>query len=313
VRLRLHGAASCAPTIGAVKLKHFAQLLALSALWGTTFLFTRYASPVLGPNVLVALRLLLAAATLALLMRLLRQRWPIEHWRELVMLGLLSVAGPHVLYSWSSLHLPAGYAALLSVSSVLFGAIASAWMRLEAMTVGRAIGCLLGLCGAALLVRLGPMQVTHTLVVSALTCMAGSAMSGLSSPLLKQSMARMDPLGVTAGMHVVAALALLPAGIYDWPGARLEPGPLAAVALMGVGTSALAWWAYMRIMKHTTAVGALSSSYMITGFGVLYGVVFLGERTGAAMYAGGAILFLAVLLVSGTNPLRLFAGTAPRR
>jgi drug/metabolite transporter (DMT)-like permease len=296
-----------------MSLRHILQLFALSALWGTSFLFTRYASPVLGPNVLVTLRLLLAAATLALLMRLLRQRWPLGHWRELVMLGLLSVAGPHMLYSWSSLHLPAGYAALLSVSSVLFGAIASAWMRLEAMTVGRAAGCLLGLCGAALLVRLGPVPVTHSLVVSALTCLAGSAMSGLSSPLLKQSMARMDPLSVTAGMHVAAALALLPAGIYDWPSARLEAGPLAAVALMGVGTSALAWWAYMRIMKHTTAVGALSSSYMITGFGVLYGVVFLDESTGAAMYAGAAILFLAVLLVSGYNPLRALTGTGSSR
>ncbi len=292
-----------------MSVRHFLQLFALSALWGTSFLFTRYASPVLGPNLLVTLRLLLASATLALLMRLLRQPWPIEHWRELVMLGLLSVAGPHVLYAWSSLHLPAGYAALLSVSSVLFGAIASAWMRLEAMTAGRVVGCLLGLCGAALLLRLGPVQLTDALLISALTCIAGSALSGLAAPLLKRSMARMDPLGVTAGMHVVATLALLPAGIYDWPTARLEAGPLAAVAMMGIGTSALAWWAYMRIMKHTTAVGALSSSYLITGFGVLYGVVFLHETTGPAMYAGGAILFLAVLLVSGYNPLRAFSGT----
>lgn len=293
--------------------RHFLQLFALSALWGTSFLFTRYASPLLGPNLVVALRMALAAATLAVLMRLMRRRWPHEHWRELLLLGSVSVAGPHVLYAWSALHLPAGYAALLSVSSVLFGALASAWMRLEAMTAGRMLGCVVGLFGAGLLVRLGPVQASDELVAAALTCMGGSALSGLSAPLLKKSMTRMDPLSVTAGMHVVAALLLLPGGLYDWPSATLHSGALAAVALMGVATSALAWWAYMQIMKHTSAVGALSSSYMITGFGVLYGVIFLDERTGPAIYAGGAILFLAVLLVSGYNPLRVLSGVAAKR
>ena len=287
--------------------KHLLQLFALSALWATSFLFTRYTSPLLGPNLVVSLRTLLAATTLLLLMRLLGKRFPREHWRELVALGLISVGVPHVMYAWSALHLPASYGALLGTTSVLFGSISSACMKLEAMTKGRAVGCLLGLFGAALLVRLGPVQVSSELVIAALTCMFGSALSGLSAPLLKQSMARMDPLSVTAGMHVVAALALLPGGIHDWPAAQLSAGPLAAVAVMGIGTSALAWWAYMLIMRHTTAVGALSSSFMITGFGVLYGVVFLHETTGPALYAGGAILFLAVLLVSGFNPLRVFS------
>ena len=292
--------------------KHFLQLFALSALWGTSFLFTRYASPLLGPNLMVSLRTLLAAATLLLMMRVLGKRFPLEHWRELVALGLISVGVPHVMYAWSALHLPASYAALLGVTSVLFGTLSSAFMKLEAMTTGRALGCLLGLLGAALLVRLGPVQVSSELVIAALISMFGSAMSGLSAPLLKQSMARMDPLSVTAGMHAVAALALLPGGIHDWPAAQFSAGALAAVALMGIGTSALAWWAYMLIMRHTTAVGALSSSFMITGFGVLYGVVFLGESTGPAMYAGGAILLLAVLLVSGYNPLRAIATTGRR-
>jgi len=40
-----------------VKTRHFAQLVALSALWGASFMFLRIASPVFGPNVMAALRL----------------------------------------------------------------------------------------------------------------------------------------------------------------------------------------------------------------------------------------------------------------
>ena len=35
-----------------MKTRHFAQLVALSALWGASFLFLRIASPVMGPLVL---------------------------------------------------------------------------------------------------------------------------------------------------------------------------------------------------------------------------------------------------------------------
>jgi hypothetical protein len=86
-----------------VKTHHFAQLVGLSALWGASFMFLRIASPVLGPWVLAGGRVALAALTLALLMRLLRHRWPWEHWKELALLGALSVSLPFLLYAWAAL------------------------------------------------------------------------------------------------------------------------------------------------------------------------------------------------------------------
>ena len=56
--------------------KIFAQLLALSALWGAAFPMMRIASPLLGPSVLSWLRLVVAVLTLSLLMRAVGQRWP---------------------------------------------------------------------------------------------------------------------------------------------------------------------------------------------------------------------------------------------
>jgi len=94
-----------------VKTRHFAQLVGLSALWGASFLFIRIASPVIGPLVLAGCRVALAGLTLALIMRGLKQGWPWEHWRELLLLGALSVAAPFLLYAWAALRLPAGYSA----------------------------------------------------------------------------------------------------------------------------------------------------------------------------------------------------------
>jgi drug/metabolite transporter (DMT)-like permease len=287
-----------------VKSKYFFQLVALSALWGASFMLTRLAAPVLGPNLAAGLRMVMATTMLSLIMWKLKIPWPLQHWKELFLLGLLAVAGPHVLYARSSLHLPAGYGALLTVTSVLFGAFASALLKEERLSWPKMLGCLLGFAGAALVVRLGPVEPTHTLVIAALTCMAGAAISGISTPFLKKAIARMEPLQITAGMHAAAVLLMLPGSLIDLPQAHFSLRALAAVMLMGFVTSGLAYWMYMRIMRHVPPMAALSSTFLSTGFGVLWAVLLLDEPTSTTMAAGGALILLACLLVMGLNPLR---------
>jgi drug/metabolite transporter (DMT)-like permease len=291
-----------------VKAKYFFQLIGLSALWGATFMMTRVSAPALGPNLSAGLRMLLATLTLAVMMRVFKQPWPWAHWRELFLLGFLAVAGPHILYSRSALDLPAGYGSLLSVTSVLFGAVASGLLKQERLTVAKWIGCLLGFAGAVLVVRLGPVEPTPTLIRAALVCMGGAAFSGIATPYLKRAMARMEPLAVTAGMHTAAVILMLPGALYDLPKAHFTPQALVSVTVMGVATSGLAYWMYMRIVRHVPPMAALSSTFMSTGFGVAWAVVLLDEPVGAVMMTGGAMILLACLLVFGLNPLqwRLF-------
>lgn len=282
--------------------RHTLQLVALSALWGTSFMLTRYAAPTLGPNLLAAMRMGMAALALACIMRYLRMRWPLAHWRELALLSLVGVAAPHAMFSWSALYMPAGYAALLYVTSVLFGAIASAWMKEETLTGPKIAGCLLGVVGAAFLVQLGPLAATPKLMTAVVIAIIGSALSGMSTPLLKRAVKRMEPLAITAGMHAIAFVLLLPGAAVDWPRAHLTAGALFAVFVMGTFTSGIAWWLYARIMRHVTPIAALSSTFMITGFGVLWAVVFLGERLHAGLYIGGGLLLVSCLLVMGFDP-----------
>ena len=287
-----------------VQVKYFYQLVGLSALWGASFMLTRVAAPVLGPSLAAALRMVMATGMLSLLMWHLQTPWPWQHWRELFLLGLLAVAGPHLLYARSALELPAGYGALLTVTSVLFGAFASAWMKEERLTGPKLLGCLLGFGGAALVVRLGPVEPSPALVLAALTCVAGAAISGISTPFLKKAIIRMEPLQITAGMHAAAVVLMLPGAVHDLPHAHTTLPALAAVTVMGVLTSGFAYWIYMRIMRYVPPMAALSSTFLSTGFGVLWAVLLLDEPTSATMVVGGALILLACLLVMGVNPLR---------
>jgi len=295
-----------------VKTRHFGQLLALSALWGASFLFIRIAAPVMGPWVLAALRVALATLTLAVLMRVLRHAWPWQHWRTLLVIGLLSVAVPFMLFAWAALRLPAGYSALLNTTAVLFGTLASAWFKEDTLSPRKLLGCLFGFIGVGLIVRLGPVPLDAATLAAAAACVGAAACYGLSTPLMKRATTKMQPLAIAAGIHLPALLVVLPGAAWTLPQAQFTPGALAAVGVLGIVTSGLAYWAHLRIIRHVSPVAAMSPAFLIPVFGVTWGHLFLGEMLSPGIFAGGALVLLATALVTGFNPLRrLFAVTDP--
>jgi drug/metabolite transporter (DMT)-like permease len=257
--------------------------------------------------------MVLAAITLSILMRVLKHPWPWQHWRQLVLLGFLAVAGPHFLYSWAALTLPGGYGALLSITAVLFGAFASTWLKEEELTRVKWAGCALGIVGVALLIRLGPVDPTAALVQGALTCMAAAAISGTATPLLKRATQRMEPLAATTGMHAVAALMLAPGALYGLPQAQFTPQALLCVAVLGIATSALAYWMFMRIVQHIPPMASMSANFLSTGFGVLWSVLLLDEPTSLTMALGGAMILVACMMVSSLHPRQLINAILPDR
>ena len=293
-----------------VKTKYFAQLVALSALWGASFLLIRIASPLLGPNVLAALRIAMATLTLAVLIRAMRHQWPLKHWRELAVLGALSVALPFLLFAWAALKLPAGYSALLNSTAVVFGIFSAAWFKEDTLTLRKLLGCVSGFEGVALIVGLGPVKLTPEVLLAALACIGASACYGISTPLMKRAITRMQPLEIAAGIHGLSLVFLLPGAVWSWPQAHFTVGALAAVALMGVVTSGLAYWMHIRILAHVSPVAAMSPTFMIPVFGVTWGHIFLGEQLSSGIYAGGALVLLATGLITGFNPLQKWLSAA---
>lgn len=293
-----------------LKTKYFAQLVALSALWGASFLLIRIASPLLGPNVLAALRIGMATLTLAVLIRAMRHQWPLKHWRELAVLGALSVALPFLLFAWAALKLPAGYSALLNSTAVVFGIFSAAWFKEDTLTLRKLLGCVSGFAGVALIVGLGPVKLTPQVLLAALACITASACYGISTPLMKRAITRMQPLEIAAGIHGISLVFLLPGAVWSWPDAHFTAGALAAVALMGVVTSGLAYWMHIRILAHVTPVAAMSPTFMIPVFGVTWGHIFLGEQLSSGIYAGGALVLLATGLITGFNPLQKWLNAA---
>jgi drug/metabolite transporter (DMT)-like permease len=287
-----------------LKISYFLQLIGLSAIWGASFMFLRIAAPLLGPNVLTSLRLGLASVTLFIIMRAMKHSWPTQHWREVAVLALLSVALPFMLFSWSALHLPAGYSALLNSTAILFGTFTAAWMKEDTLTPRKLLGCVCGVVGVGLIVKLGPVEPTVPVILAALGCITAAACFGTSTSFMKRALTRMQPLEIAAGVHSIAFLLILPAAAWSAPQAQFTATGWAIVIWLGVVPSGLAYWAHLRIMAHVTPVAAMTPMFLVPLFGVAWGHIFLGEPLSSGTYLGGSLVLLASALVSGFNPWR---------
>jgi drug/metabolite transporter (DMT)-like permease len=290
--------------------RHFLQLILLSALWGGSFPLIRIASPALGPLGLAGIRCVLAAIVLALLMRLLRQRWPESAmtWWRLTVLSLLTVVAPFVLFNWAGLVLPAGYSAVLNATAPLFGILGAAAFGEERLTARRLAGCGLGFAGVALLVQLGPVAVDARVVLAALACTAAAASYGLGAILMKRATLAHKALPASAAVHVAAAVVLLVPAAATANTMQPTTAALVAVAILGTVTSGFMYWVSMRLMREIPASAATSSAFMIPLFGVTWGRLFLGEPVTAGMLPGCVLVLAATALVTGFNP---FKGAPP--
>lgn len=267
----------------------------LAALWGGSFVFMRVAAPALGPLPLAYARVALAATALLLLAFAQRRVPPFRtRWREFAVLGIVNSATPFALFSFASLHVPASTGAILNATSPFFAAIAAAYWLGEALTWRKMAGMAVGFAGVATLVGWDPRAITADVALAIAACLVAALCYALGGVYAKRRLADVPSFALACASQTTAAVALMPL----LPFAAI-PGPVTAlvganVAALALASTALAYLIYFRLIADAGPQRALTVTFLIPLFGVLWGFVFLGEPVTASMLAGGA------LVVAGT-------------
>jgi drug/metabolite transporter (DMT)-like permease len=77
------------------------------------------------------------------------------------------------------------------------------------------------------------------------------------------------------------------------------PTPLVTTSMLALGLAcgAIAYLLYFRLIADIGATGALTVTYLIPVFGVLWGALFLGEAISAPMLTGSGLVVLGTVFV----------------
>jgi drug/metabolite transporter (DMT)-like permease len=293
-----------------------ARLLALAAIWGGSFVFMRVAAPAFGPVVTATLRVSLAGALLLLYFRAVRfdAQWRLC-WRHYLLVGVVNSAVPFTLYSYAALHIPASYSVILNATALLFGAVFAAVWLSEALTLRKVTGLLLGALGVGLVAKVGGADVDASFLRAVVACLIAAMCYALTGVYLKLRAAHIKPMAMAGASQAMAGLALLPLALASppvhTPGA---PAVLSVIAL-AVLCSAVAYLLYYRLMADVGPARALTVTFLMPVFGMVWGVVFLGEKVTPSMLAGCALVIAGTFVVlrapSAVRPAR--AAATPSR
>lgn len=275
-----------------------ARLVALAALWGASFIFLRIAVVPLGPIAASELRVALAATALLAWLRLagIELAWR-AHWRFYLPVGLLNSAAPFALWAFSAAYLPASYLVVLNATSPLFGAVLSAvWLR-ERVTARAALGLAAGVAGVAMLVGLGPVRPTPAVLWGIAAGAVAALFYAVAAAYMRRRAADVDAAAAATGSQIGAALLLAPLIVALPPAAMPTPGEWAAVATLGVLCTGIAYLLYFRLIADVGPTRALTVTFLIPVFGMLWGALFLGEAITPVMAAGCALVLAGTALI----------------
>ncbi|MGC2458892.1 MAG: DMT family transporter [Gallionellaceae bacterium] len=223
-------------------------------IWSTTPLAIKWSALGIGSSFAVFSRMAIGTLLCALLLALLRVRFPLHRraWQAYLVSGL-SMFGAMALTYWSSQYVSSGMIAVLfGLSPLLTSLAAAVWLKEEAIAPSELAGMLLGLCGLLLVFHGG------------LNTGAGWGIGALFVAVLLQSLGlvwlkRIDddspPLATTLGSLIVA----LPLFFAAWwladghVPAQLPQRGVAATVYLGVFGSVLGFALYYYMIKHMEA------------------------------------------------------------
>jgi drug/metabolite transporter (DMT)-like permease len=276
-----------------MKLQDAARLTALAAIWGASFLFVRITAPVIGPVATADLRMLIGGVALAGWFAATGfdpqwRRW----WRYYFLIGTLTSALPFLLYAYAALELTAGMLVVLNATSPMWGALLSALIVGERLSPAGIAGLVLGVAGVALLSA--PDGAASLLAIAA--ALGAAFCYGLSAAVMRRWSRDAPSRGMAVGTQIAGGVLLLPL-LAAAPPAMPGAGVIGAVLALGLVCGAMAYLLYFRLIADIGAAGALTVTYLIPVFGIVWGALFLGEPLEPAMLGGAALVIAGTVLV----------------
>ena len=271
------------------------RLIILAAIWGGSFVFLRVLSPVLGPLLTADLRVLIAWMALAVYFRIVGQAmdWR-RFWVQYLIIGFFNAALPFSLFAFAALYVPASYSAIINATSPIFGALFSVLWLGEKLTANKLLGFIFGIVGVALVTKFAGSHLGTMELRAMAACLGAALCYGFVSVYTKKFASAANPTAVAGASQLMAGLVLIPWLPFQPPSRAITL--LVAVNMLAFALlcSGVAFLLYFRLIANVGPTKALTVTFLMPAFTMLWARLFIGETVTAAM------LFGCVLVLCGT-------------
>lgn len=286
-----------------LRLRYTLILIVMGAGWGLTQPFSKIAvSTGYGHFGLVFWQLVLGAVLMGLVCLVRRTPLPfsLRHLRLYLIIALIGTVLPNTMSYQAAVHLPSGIMSLLLSVIPMFAFGIALLMGNDSFAMRRMVGLLFGLCGVLMIilpsVDLGQPVPVFWAGIYLLTALC-YAFEG--NYVAKWGTQGLDPFQVMLGSSLVGILVTVPLMInachYITP---IWPLPEAQRALVITSVvHVLVYACYVWLVGRAGAVFSTQVSYLVTGFGLFWAWLILGEAYAQTLAIALAVIFVGMYLV----------------
>lgn len=273
----------------------------MGVLWGIPYLMIKVAVDEVSPSMVVFVRCALGAALL--LPFAIRQGGlpgvVLRHWRPMLAFAVIEVIGPWWTLTDAERHLSSSTAGLLiagvPIVSVLLARFFGDTERLGAR---RTIGLALGLGGV------GVLTIPHLTGgnVLSLTEVLITVVGYATAPLIMaRHLSKVPTLQLIAPVLLLSAIVYAPAATLTAPSTLPSPPALISLAALGVICTALAFVAFLELIREVGPTRATVFTYVNPAVAVAAGAVFLDERLTPAILSSFALILAGSFLATASS------------
>ncbi len=299
-----------------------AGFITITTVWGSTWLAIKIGLDSITPVFGVALRFTLAAAILAVILRIRGGRLTFDRTTIPVyaLLGIFSFSFPFVLVYWGEQVVSSGLASILFATYPFVVALLSHLLLPgEHLTPFKITGTLIGFAGVVVIFWSDLSSGSGGFAGMA-AILLSTVLQGFSLVMVKKKGTQIPPVQMTLGgiVFAVAILWSMAFALEDFSRLRFDAAGVGSIVYLGTMGSVVTFVTYYWLLKRVEAL-FLSLTALITPIlAVLLGALLLNEVLGSRIVMGAALVLLGIVTANGSEffrkarrrTLHFFAGEA---
>lgn len=287
--------------------KNWIKFFLLSIFWGSNFLWIRIIVTDIGPFILVFFRVLFAFLTI-LIYIIISKTKIILTWRKLgisVVLGFFNVTLPFLSTSWAEQFISSGLAGMISSTYPLFALLfAAIILPQERLSWFRAVGLLIGFCGAVILTSIGFTKVNSTNILQGVIVMFIAPISySIAIIFAKITTGIMDIIEQSLGQIFFALITVSLSTILFESHLRL-PSQLSiwmGLLLLGVFYTGVGTILYFSLLNSAGITITSLIAYISPVIAVILGILILSEAFTWQLIVGGFLVIIGLIWVNSSG------------
>jgi drug/metabolite transporter (DMT)-like permease len=282
------------------------MLIALSILWGGSFLFVGVAVADVPPLTIVLTRVVLSAIALHMILKTMGYKFPTDKTilSAFLIMGLLNNAIPFSLIAYGQSHIASGLASILNATTPIFTVIVAHFFTTdEKLTLRKSIGVLIGFVGVAVMIGIDALEALGIHIFAQIAILIATTSYAFAGIFGKRFQTLgVKPLTVATGQVTASSFLMLPLVlIIDQPWQLSLPSMNSIVALVALAllSTVLAYILFFEILARAGATNLLLVTFLIPPSAIILGVLILNETIQFNQMLGLSVIIMSLLIIDG--------------